>query len=167
MFKVSTYNSEFEIELDSDGIAGKVNGNAFELDVQPQGTKSFHVLSNNKGYTVEVFDVNFEEKSLTLLVNGNKYPISVKDDFDLLLDKLGMSSMNTQKVNEIKAPMPGLIIGIKVEVGDSVAKGDSILVLEAMKMENILKSPTDGIVKSININQGDAVEKNHVLISFE
>jgi biotin carboxyl carrier protein len=166
MFKVSGYNQEFEIELGLNS-EGKINGTPFKIDPQPQGAKAFHVLSNNKGYNIEVIDANYDEKSITLLVNGNKYPLSVKDEFDLLLDKLGMSSMNDTKINEIKAPMPGLVLDVKVNIGDTVEKGDSILVLEAMKMENVLKSPAEGVVKSIHINKGDAVEKNHLLISFE
>ena len=63
--------------------------------------------------------------------------------------------------------MPGLVLDVKLNVGDSVEKGDSILILEAMKMENVLKSPAEGVVKSIHINKGDAVEKNQLLISFE
>ena len=166
MFKVLGYTQELEIELGSNN-EGKINGTPFKIDPQPQGAKSFHVLSKSKGYNIEVLEANYSEKSITLLVNGNKYPLTVKDEFDLLLDKLGMSSMNDQKINEIKAPMPGLVLGVKVNVGDSVEKGDSILVLEAMKMENVLKSPAEGVVKSIHINKGDAVEKNQLLISFE
>ena len=166
MFKVSAYNQEFEIDLGANN-EGEINGTPFKIDPQPQGVKTFHVLSKNKGYSIEVVDANYDEKTLTLLVNGNKYPLTVKDEFDLLLDKLGMSSLNDKKINEIKAPMPGLVLGIKINIGDTVEKGDSILILEAMKMENVLKSPAEGVVKSIHINKGDAVEKNHLLISFE
>ena len=63
--------------------------------------------------------------------------------------------------------MPGLVLSIMVRVGDSVKKGQGLMVLEAMKMENIIKSPSDGIVKSIYIKKSDAVEKNQVLIKFE
>ncbi len=77
-----------------------------------------------------------------------------------------MDSLNSSKVNEVKAPMPGLVLDIRVSEGDEVKKGDPILVLEAMKMENIIKSPTDGVIKKINVKKGLAVEKNQVLINF-
>jgi biotin carboxyl carrier protein len=77
-----------------------------------------------------------------------------------------LDNLNSKKVNEVKAPMPGLVLEIRVNVGDAVKKGDAILVLEAMKMENILKSPTDGTVSKINVKKGIAVEKNQVLINF-
>ena len=62
--------------------------------------------------------------------------------------------------------MPGMVLNILVTEGQDIKKGDPLIVLEAMKMENVLKSPTDGIVKKINVNKGIAVEKNQVLIQF-
>jgi len=71
-----------------------------------------------------------------------------------------------KKVNDIKAPMPGMVLNILVDEGQEVKKGDALIVLEAMKMENILKSPVDGVIKKIAINKGVAVEKNQLLIQF-
>jgi len=70
-------------------------------------------------------------------------------------------------VNEVKAPMPGLLLNVMVKPGNQVFKGDNLLVLEAMKMENMIKSPTDGVVKSIEVEKSSAVDKNQVLIKFE
>ena len=77
-----------------------------------------------------------------------------------------MSDANASKVKDVKAPMPGLILDIKVRPGQEVKKGDPILILEAMKMENILKSPGDGVVKEIKVQTRQNVEKNQVLILF-
>jgi biotin carboxyl carrier protein len=77
--------------------------------------------------------------------------------------------MNTavgSKINTIKAPMPGLIIDLKVQAGSTVKAGDPLLILEAMKMENIIKSSGEGIVKSVKVKKGDSVEKGEVLIEF-
>ena len=167
MLKIDSYDRNFEIEINDEGTSGKLNGAAFEIDIQAQGAQSFHVLKNNKGYNIEIFSTDFNAKELTLLVNGNKYPVVVKDDFDLLLDKLGMSNALTQKINEVKAPMPGLVLDIKVSEGDSIESGDPIFILEAMKMENILKSPAEGVIKKVMVNKGDAVEKNEILLIFE
>ncbi|MBY0435500.1 MAG: acetyl-CoA carboxylase biotin carboxyl carrier protein subunit, partial [Cyclobacteriaceae bacterium] len=70
------------------------------------------------------------------------------------------------KVNAVKAPMPGLIIDLRVNAGDTVKTGDPLLVLEAMKMENIIKAPGDGTVKQVKIKKGDSVEKGQLLIEF-
>jgi len=77
-----------------------------------------------------------------------------------------LDSLASKKVNDIKAPMPGMVLNILVTEGQEVKKGDPLIVLEAMKMENILKSPTDGTIKKIAITKGIAVEKNQLLIQF-
>ena len=80
---------------------------------------------------------------------------------------MGFAVGKAKKINEIKSPMPGLIFEVAVSIGQEVKEDDSLLVLEAMKMENNLTSPTDGIVKAIHIKKGDAVDKGTLLIEFE
>ncbi len=80
---------------------------------------------------------------------------------------MGLANLTASKVNNLKAPMPGLVLDILVKPGQEVEKDTPLLILEAMKMENVLKSPTDGTVKSLGAAKGDAVEKNHVLLTFE
>ena len=145
---------------------GTIDGKAFEWDVIEVKNGSFHVIKENRSYNVEVIKADSTEKSFLVSVNGNKYQLNVKDKFDELLKSLGFDDLNAKKVNEVKAPMPGLVLDVRVSEGDTVKKGDAILVLEAMKMENIIKSPTDGIIKKINVKKGLAVEKNQVLINF-
>lgn len=166
MLKVNVNNKkEHQVEF-VDDTHGLIDGKEFSWDVIEVKEGSYHVLKNNRSYTVEVIRMDKAEKTLTISVNGNKYQLNVKDKFDELLKSLGMDNMNSSKVNEIKAPMPGLVLDIRVAEGDVVKKGDPIIVLEAMKMENILKSPADGTIKKINVKKGVAVEKNQVLINF-
>ncbi|HEX8608798.1 MAG TPA: acetyl-CoA carboxylase biotin carboxyl carrier protein subunit, partial [Pedobacter sp.] len=89
-----------------------------------------------------------------------------KDQFDKLLDKMGLSNLNAAKVSEIKAPMPGMVLKVLVEEGAEVRKGESLFILEAMKMENIIKSIADVTVKTIKIQPGDKVEKGQILMLF-
>lgn len=166
MLKVKVNNQkEHVIELENTN-AGTIDGKAFAWDVIEVKNGSFHVIKDNHSYNVEVIKADASEKSFLVSVNGNKYQLNVKDKFDELLKSLGFDDLNAKKVNEIKAPMPGLVLDVRVAEGDTVKKGDAILVLEAMKMENIIKSPTDGIIKKINVKKGLAVEKNQVLINF-
>lgn len=79
---------------------------------------------------------------------------------------MGIDLSAGPKVNDMKAPMPGLVLNVLVENGQTIKKGDAIVVLEAMKMENILKSPSDGIVKKVHVIKGDKVEKNQVMVNF-
>lgn len=167
MYKATIKDEIFEVDFsDEKGLKGTINGASFEMDFV-EGNQSKHLIHNNKSYSVDIVDFNKEEKSCVIRVNNREILVSIKDRFDALLEQLGMDNLNSQKVNEVKAPMPGLVIDLLVEPGSEVKKGDGLLVLEAMKMENILKSPTDGVIKSVEVAKSVAVEKNQVLISFE
>lgn len=166
MLKVKVNNgAEHQVVFETDSN-GTIDNSPFNWDMIEIKDGSFHVIKDYKSYTVEVIKADYQEKSLLVSVNGNKYQLNVKDKYDELLKTLGLDNLNSNKVNEIKAPMPGLVLDIRVAEGATVKKGDPILVLEAMKMENIIKSPTDGVVKKINVKKGVAVEKNQVLIHF-
>jgi biotin carboxyl carrier protein len=127
----------------------------------------FHILQDNQSFNATVLEANYETKTFSIKINKNVYEVSLKDKFDLLVEKLGFSNMTVQKVNNIKAPMPGLVLDILVQVGDVLVKGDSVLILEAMKMENVIKAEGDAVVKSIEIAKGTPVEKNQILVEFE
>jgi len=157
--------SVFEVESSADGLT--IDGKLFSWDIAEITDGYFHILHNNKSYKAEVVKNDRATKSFTLKINNHLHTIEVKDKFDLLLEKLGMSSLASSKVNTIKAPMPGLIIDVKIKAGDSVQINDPLLILEAMKMENVLKSPGEGIVKTVIVKKGDKVEKNQVLIEFQ
>ena len=154
----------FEIDLGSQG--NTLNGTPFTYDVANLGNGRYHMLLNGKSITVEVLEQNHDEKTFQLRVNGKLATAGVKDQYDLLLKQLGIDVAATRKVSEIKAPMPGLVLRINVVPGQTVAPGEPLLVLEAMKMENVIKSPGEGVVKKIECTQGTAVEKGQVLVSF-
>ncbi|MGB3949271.1 MAG: biotin/lipoyl-containing protein [Bacteroidia bacterium] len=166
MLKVKVNNgAEHQVVFETDSN-GTINNVPFNWDIIATKEGSYHIIKDNKSYTVDIIKADYTEKSLLISVNGNKYQLNIKDKYDELLKSLGLDNLNANKVNEIKAPMPGLVLDIRVTEGVTVQKGDPILVLEAMKMENIIKSPTDGVVKKINVKKGVAVEKNQVLVNF-
>lgn len=155
----------FEVEQSDSKIA--VNNKELVLDISQLGNGLSHVLYNHRSFNTEIVEVNKTDKTCKIKVNGNRYTIKVEDQFDQLLKQLGLDNLTVNKVLEIKAPMPGLVLNLFVEEGDEVKKGDNLLILEAMKMENILKAGADGIVKKVMIKKGDKVEKNQVLIQFK
>jgi acetyl/propionyl-CoA carboxylase alpha subunit len=151
-------NNKYGFSIDGDAEKG------VDLIEVKQGI--FHILRDSKSYNAEVLKTNHEEKSFVIRVNGNKYTVQLKDKYDDLLKELGIEGASVKKVKELKAPMPGLVVDIRVNEGDEIKKGDALVVLQAMKMENILKSPVDAIIKKIYIKKEDTIEKNKVLISF-
>ncbi|MBC7893721.1 MAG: biotin/lipoyl-binding protein, partial [Sphingobacteriaceae bacterium] len=135
MFKATVHDQTFEITSEKDGLT--VNGQPLTWDLAEVRPGHFHLLHEGRSYTAEVLNVEAETKTVTLRLNGKTYPVWVKDRFDLLLDSLGLNNASAGKINQIKAPMPGLIVDIRVQPGQAVAKGDTVLILEAMKMENV------------------------------
>ena len=144
----------------------KVDEELFEWDIQHISDNLYHLIRNGNSYRLELVSAQPTEKKFIIKVNGQKLEVQLKDRYDLLLEKLGMSDLSSQKISQVKAPMPGLILDIKVKEGTEVKKGDPIMILEAMKMENVLKSPGDGVIKAIKVKQGQSVEKNQILIQF-
>jgi biotin carboxyl carrier protein len=136
------------------------------LDALSLGEDTFHILKNNKAYKADIESVDYKNKIFNLKINGTKYAVKINDKYDRLIDQLGMKVGTAQKVGDIKAPMPGLVLEIAVEVGSVVSKGDKVLILEAMKMENVIKAAGDGTVKAIHITKGTAVEKGQLLIEM-
>ncbi|MEN0055156.1 MAG: acetyl-CoA carboxylase biotin carboxyl carrier protein subunit [Mucilaginibacter sp.] len=165
MYQLKINDSQL-VDVNRGGTDLLINNIKTGADITHIGNGIYHVIENNQSYRVEVVSFNNAEKTAEIKVNNNTYSISAKDQFDLLLDKLGLSNLNNTRVSDIKAPMPGLVLKVFVAEGDEIKKGDSLLVLEAMKMENIIKSPADVIIKKIGIKSGDKVEKNQILIHF-
>jgi len=164
MYKASVNGKAYEIEAEAD--VWRVNGEVVNWDISALGDGHYHILFKTKGYRAEIVKIDRAMKTVDLKINGQKYLIQLRDKFDLLLEKMGMNGVTASKVNVIKAPMPGLIVDLRVKDGDMVKAGDPLLVLEAMKMENIIKSPGDGQVKKVNVKKGDRVEKGQLLIEL-
>ena len=137
------------------------------LDAVEVSPSKFHILKNNQAYTAEIIATDFIAKTYTVKVNGNTYSVAIANPLDLLIKEMGFLVGNSKQINEIKAPMPGLILEMSVSVGQEVQENDCLLILEAMKMENSFLSPRAGIIKSISASKGDAVEKGQLLMEFE
>ncbi len=165
MYKIKV-NNKFDFEVGYSKDQTFINGEALSPDIHQVNSKSFHILYKNRSFNAELIEVNRVEKTCSIRVNNNIYSASVTDQFDELLHQLGMDNMNAVKVSELKAPMPGMVLKVLVAEGDEVVKGASLLVLEAMKMENIIKSPADVVIRSVKVSPSDKVEKNQVMIVF-
>jgi biotin carboxyl carrier protein len=155
----ATANNTFNFDIKEEDLSS--------LDTFQISESEFHILQQNKSYKSEIISTDFNKKSYKVIVNNNTYNINIINDLDILIKEMGFALGAAKHINSIKAPMPGLILEINIEMGQEVKENDPLLILEAMKMENIITSPRDGIIKSITVEKGDAVEKNQLLIEFQ
>ena len=129
--------------------------------------QNLHILEGNLAYEVCTLRADFLNKNISVSVNGNTYEVQIEDEYDQQVKKMGLLAITAQKINSIKAPMPGLIVDVMVKEGQEISEGTPLLILSAMKMENIILSQGEGVVKSIEVKKDDAVEKGQLIIEME
>jgi biotin carboxyl carrier protein len=165
MLRITLNQQEYLFDKKAETVM--LNGHAVNADVVKLDKNKFHVIINNSSYNIELLAKDENAKNQTILVNGQKQSVEIKDKYDDLLKQLGMDKLMGNKANLLKAPMPGLVLKVLVTEGQAVKKGDGLLILEAMKMENIIKASSDGMVKKIHIEEKNIVDKNQKMIEFE
>lgn len=157
-FKV-TVNESFKYDFKSSDVD--------KLDVLKLKTANYHIINKNKSFAINLQKSNFNNREYTISVNANNYTVKIGTALDELIKEMGFSIGSSKKTNDVKAPMPGIILSINVKEGQEIKEGDALLILEAMKMENSIGSPKDGIVKTIHIKNGETVEKGTLMIELE
>ena len=121
----------------------------------------YSMLIDNKSYEVLVEEVDGEYR---VLIDGVLYPIKVMDERAKRLAEAAGAFATASGDTNIKSPMPGLIVAVPVAIGDVVQKGQVIVVLESMKMENEIKSPREGTISAIKITPRQTVEQGQLMI---
>jgi len=149
------------------GTGISCNGQSVEWSAVQLPAGNYSVLMDGRSYQAQVLKVDRDTKTVTLEIRQQVYEVTLEEPIDQLLAAMGIKDALAHKVNDIKAPMPGLVLKVLVEPGQAIRKGDPVLVLEAMKMENVFKAAADAVVKAIKVNPGTAVEKGEVLIVLE
>lgn len=134
-------------------------------DVVRVGPAQFSVVLNGRSLRVLVLKEDRENKTVRLRVGGRTCTVRLEEEQDRLIQTLGLDKA-LRKGGDLKAPMPGLVLNVLVKPGDQVRKNDPVLVLEAMKMENVIKAPADALVRAVAAEKGKPVEKGQLLISF-
>ena len=157
-FKAKVNNS-IDFDISTDDIA--------DLDIVKISHSNYHLLHNNKSFHSKVVFSNFNKKQYQVSVNNTVYNVAIANDLDIQIKDMGFFNGSKKDITSIIAPMPGLILEINVEVGQEIQENDPLLILEAMKMENIITAPINGVIKAIHPNKGDAVIKNQLIIEFE
>jgi biotin carboxyl carrier protein len=161
---LTTVNDEkYEIEIKGDGVV-YVNGEERIVDFKSMGQHAIYSMIIDH----QSFEAVVEERDgkYHVLIFGDLYEIDITDERTERMAKARGESADPTGEVRIKSPMPGLIVDVPVQVGDAVKKGQTVVILESMKMENELKSPRDGVVAQLNCGKGDSVEQNKVLVTI-
>jgi len=166
-YLVNVDDKEFDIELEykSEKYIAVINGKEVEIESHYLGENRSIMLVDGKSFEVDVRS-NGYDSNRTVFILGQEITVTIENyNLAQLKKSAGMSSKKTMD-KILKAPMPGLILELKVSEGVAVKKGDPLLIIEAMKMENIIKATGEGIIKKINVEAGQSVEKDDRLIEF-
>jgi biotin carboxyl carrier protein len=151
----------FEITKDSDYYL--VDGSAVTCNIQRIDNDSYQVILNNQTF---IASVSKSENRLEIKIGHHTHLVDTCNESQSALEKIGITQKKVIKNEVIKAPMPGLIIDIFVREGAKVKTGQAILVLKAMKMENIIKSPQDGVIKALLVNKDQKIDKDTPMFHF-
>lgn len=157
--------SSFSVEKKEEIIF--INGKAAHADISELSNGLISILHNGKSFTGILEKIDFANKEVTVAINGQQFTTTIKEPIDQLLSNMGLDMQAMKKAEPVKAPMPGLVLKVLVSQGQQVNKGDALMILEAMKMENVLKATGNSIVKSIKVAERTAVEKGAILIEME
>ena len=164
MYKASIGSHDVQVVTGKDA---SVNGVPVDIEFVKCATNSFKMRMNGVEKDAHLVKLDKENKLVIVRIEGKKFAVQIKEPVDLMLDTLGINSKSTKKVNNLKAPMPGLVIKILAEQGKHYKAGDALMILEAMKMENVFKAAADVTIKAIEITERQTVEKGQILMVFE
>lgn len=150
----------YECEILSDKLVS-INGKTINVDFGSiNGQIVYSLLIDGKSHEAYVYN---EEENWQVLLRGRQYDVSVEDERERRLRSSNGGGTGSEEY-VLKSPMPGLIVAVPVQEGDTVTKGQVLLVLESMKMQNELKSPRDGIVTRVKVTAGEKVDQKQVML---
>lgn len=155
-------DTEFTVEvLDKDHVL--LNGKRMDINFEAiSGQPVYSLVIDGKSYEAYVYEV---EDQLQVLLFGHQYPARVEDEREKRLRAAAGGGPAAAGEFQLKAPMPGLVVAIPVDEGQQVEKGQVLLILESMKMQNELKSPRAGKVGRLRVKPGQTVEQRQVLLT--
>lgn len=151
-------NNQQEYVIEEEGLE--------ELDVVSKGNDHFHLLIDGKGHLIRLIEVDYLERTFVYEVDGHPLRIQLKTPLEVQIDEMGYETGAALADTEIKAPMPGLVLDIRAKEGEEVLKGDPLIILEAMKMENVIIAAHDVTIEKICVEKGASVDKGQLLLKL-
>jgi acetyl/propionyl-CoA carboxylase alpha subunit len=153
----------YEIEVNEEDEV-LVDGERLAVEFQAVAEQAvYSLLLDNRSFEAHISP---GQEGLDVLLRGQLYEVSVEDERQRLLRKAGGADIVQSGEYQLKAPMPGLIVDVPVNEGDEVSKGQNLVILESMKMQNELKSPRDGVIGRVRVKSGDSVKQNAVMLTL-
>lgn len=149
-------NDEFEISFED----------LSQLDLEKLEVGSYHVIKGARGFRIKVLKTDYPNKTITLSVDGKEVSVHLRDGVETMVHDMGLDVIDNSFAQELHAPMPGLVLSVNVDPGEEVSKGAKVVILEAMKMENVLSAPSDVTIAEIHVEPGQAVDKGQLLVTF-
>jgi biotin carboxyl carrier protein len=163
--EVGETNHEIEIHRDGDQVRAIIDGEAFDVEVSEPEANVFLIKRDGKIFEAVVASGLSKSSAKTVSINGRDIDVRLVDP--KRLRSTGADADHAGGLAEIRSAMPGKIVRILQEAGGAVEKGEGVIVVEAMKMQNELKSPKAGNVKEIRVGEGDTVSAGDVLVVIE
>ncbi|NWG33602.1 MAG: biotin/lipoyl-binding protein [Chloroflexi bacterium] len=163
-YVITVDNKQFLVEI-VDERHVSVDGKIYEVDFESvSGQPVYSLIADGKSHEAYVRE---SEEGWQVLLRGRLYPVKVEDEREKRLRAAAGGRVAETGEFHLKAPMPGLVVAVPVEEGQQVKKGQVLLILESMKMQNELKSPRDGVVYRIKVKVGENVEQKQPLLSVQ
>ena len=141
-------------------------GSSLDVELIHQEGEWFYLLVNGHKRKARLDSISQDGKRIRVRTEGEFFTVEVKTELDQLVDQMGLSNLDENAVGDVEAPMPGKVLEVKVQEGEEVAAGTPLMVLEAMKMENILTATGAGRVEKILVKKGITVDKGQLLIEM-
>jgi biotin carboxyl carrier protein len=162
--KVNGETSELMLNRSADKVSASIDGREYELEVVTNGSGHYSLRSPD-GKKVEARVSTDKDGSLTLWIDGRPIDVDITDPKQMRA--ASVADADSMGSAAIKTAMPGKIVRLLASVGDEVQKGDGVIVVEAMKMQNEIKAPKNGTVSSIAVAEGDTVNAGQILLSID
>ena len=161
-----TAENHFEFEwIDSNGESSLMyQGKTLDLTFQKKSQSRYLLKKGDKTYNI---DISKNEQGYDVLVNGMPFPVKVVDEHTKKMQEVIKSRGISHTAKTVKAQIPGLIVNVFAEDGADVTEGQPLLILEAMKMENVIKAPFDGRIKKVMVKTSDTVQRDQQLLIIE
>ena len=157
-------DKQFTVEI-IDEKHVSVNGKVYEIDFESvSGQPVYSLIVDGRSHESYIYQ---GEENWQVLLRGRLYPVTVEDEREMRLRAAAGGRVAETGEFHLRAPMPGLVVAVSVSEGQEVKKGQVILILESMKMQNELKAPRDGTIGRIRVRPGESVEQKQTLLSVQ